>query len=76
MTCQHCKYQWCWICGGLYTYNHYSTGPCAGMQFKKVRYINNKCYKCKIVILTPVLSRVIFYIRKQNFYKCKKRGVI
>ena len=45
MTCQHCKYQWCWICGGKYTYNHYSSGPCAGMQFKTVKYINNKFYK-------------------------------
>ena len=58
MTCQHCKYQWCWICGGLYTYNHYSTGPCAGMQFKKVRYINNKCYKWYV----NNLSDYVFFI--------------
>jgi hypothetical protein len=29
MTCQHCHFQWCWLCQGAYTDNHFavSTGP-------------------------------------------------
>ena len=58
MTCQHCKYQWCWICGGKYTSSHYSTGPCAGMQFKRIKYIDNKFYKWYV----SHLSDYVFFI--------------
>lgn len=33
MTCGECKYQWCWICEGEYTENHYDKGRCKGNQF-------------------------------------------
>ena len=33
MTCVSCKYQWCWLCEGLYTYEHYKSGKCEGFQF-------------------------------------------
>ena len=35
MTCTNCKYQWCWLCEGQYSYNHYSSGQCNGLQFTK-----------------------------------------
>ena len=35
MTCASCKYQWCWLCEGLYTYGHYESGKCFGHQFTK-----------------------------------------
>jgi len=35
MTCGNCKFQWCWLCEGKYTYDHYSTGKCNGLQFVK-----------------------------------------
>ena len=35
MTCVNCKYQWCWLCEGQYSYNHYSSGKCQGYQFTK-----------------------------------------
>ena len=35
MTCSSCKYQWCWLCLGPYTYSHYSSGDCKGFQFAK-----------------------------------------
>ena len=35
MTCASCKYQWCWLCEGQYTYDHYSRGKCNGLQFVK-----------------------------------------
>jgi hypothetical protein len=33
MTCTKCKYQWCWLCNGKYTYEHYLEGKCKGYQF-------------------------------------------
>ena len=33
MTCSNCKYQWCWLCEGEYTYGHYDNGKCKGFQF-------------------------------------------
>ena len=35
MTCTSCKYQWCWLCEGVYTYGHYDSGKCKGFQFTK-----------------------------------------
>jgi hypothetical protein len=36
MTCRGCTYQWCWLCEGRYTSNHYSNlGVCNGLQFSK-----------------------------------------
>ena len=40
MTCTSCKYQWCWLCEGMYSYNHYSQGQCNGHQFTKANYIS------------------------------------
>jgi len=33
MTCVSCKYQWCWLCEGKYSYDHYRSGKCQGLQF-------------------------------------------
>ena len=35
MTCAECKYQWCWLCNGKYTSNHFYQGKCNGLQFYK-----------------------------------------
>ena len=35
MTCVSCKYQWCWLCEGQYSYDHYRYGKCEGLQFIK-----------------------------------------
>ena len=35
MTCSSCKYQWCWLCLGKYSYGHYTSGDCNGLQFAK-----------------------------------------
>ena len=35
MTCTSCKYQWCWLCLGQYSYGHYSSGACSGHQFTR-----------------------------------------
>ena len=62
MTCQHCKYQWCWICGGKYTIGHYSSGPCAGMQFRNIKYIDNKCVKWFVMNLSSYFIFMSFII--------------
>ena len=28
ITCRHCRYQWCWLCGQTYKPGHYKNGPC------------------------------------------------
>ena len=28
ITCRHCRYQWCWLCGMTYKPGHYKNGPC------------------------------------------------
>ena len=35
MTCVSCKYQWCWLCEGAYSYGHYNSGACQGHQFTR-----------------------------------------
>lgn len=35
MTCAECQYQWCWLCEGKYTVEHYQKGKCKGNQFIK-----------------------------------------
>ena len=39
MTCAECKYEWCWLCEGKYSYNHFSSGRCAGLQFVHRDYV-------------------------------------
>ena len=44
MTCYYCQFQWCWICGGTYTDDHYvpmNPFGCGNQQYaeKKVWYI-------------------------------------
>ena len=59
MTCTECKYQWCWLCEGKYTYGHYGdNGPCKGLQFKKINYLNELSKNEQIILRRrrPVLT--------------------
>lgn len=42
MTCQHCRYEFCWVCMGHFEgYSHFDKGKCKGMQnwsSKTVKY--------------------------------------
>ena len=35
MKCVECKYEWCWLCSGKYSSNHFYEGKCSGLQFFK-----------------------------------------
>ena len=35
MKCNNCKYDWCWLCEGPNTYDHYSSGKCKGHQYTR-----------------------------------------
>jgi hypothetical protein len=65
MTCTHCNYQFCWLCGGKYSDNHFSIlNPlgCPGMQFKNDKRVNKGKLIAKkvgigtgIVLTLPIL---------------------
>ena len=53
MTCVSCKYQWCWLCEGEYTYEHYKSGKCEGFQFVRADNIKEaKRRECCITLHT------------------------
>jgi len=62
MTCQSCKNEWCWICQGKYTYNHYEFGStCFGLQFTEnifVQYLFQSC----LFRWTQKFIMILFYI--------------
>ena len=33
ITCTKCNYQWCWLCNGKYSNDHFTQGKCKGYQF-------------------------------------------
>ena len=59
MTCTSCKYQWCWLCLGHYSYGHYASGACSGHQFTKA----NNLKEAKKGIKSVYYAR---HVQKQN----------
>ena len=41
MTCSNCRYQFCWLCMGEYSSNHFNRGMCKGLQ--NAREMPSKC---------------------------------
>eukprot|EP00826_Nyctotherus_ovalis_P052630 TRINITY_DN670_c0_g2_i5.p1 TRINITY_DN670_c0_g2~~TRINITY_DN670_c0_g2_i5.p1 ORF type:complete len:442 (+),score=76.24 TRINITY_DN670_c0_g2_i5:102-1427(+) len=60
MTCTHCKYQWCWICGNEYTSSHYDGifFGCPLLQFTNSDWSFGKIllFHFLAFILSPLLS--------------------
>ena len=56
MTCAECKYQWCWLCNGKYSYGHYTSGKCNGLQFYKP--VNEEDIK-RVLSQDPSKRRII-----------------
>ena len=73
MTCQNCKYQWCWLCEKTYNYEHYSSGQCTGHQFTRADNIKDltlccftiqslfPCFYAKITGIINIESKKIRY---------------
>ena len=64
MTCTNCKYEWCWICKGEYTPDHYDFGSkCFGLQYTSNRFSVRFCYTLKqIGMLFLILLIIILLI--------------
>ena len=41
ITCSKCNYQWCWLCNGKFTTEHFREGKCRGFQFFKPKDEND-----------------------------------
>lgn len=73
MTCVECKYQWCWICQGKYTYHHFEVGGgCAGLQFSDI--MDNCCclYLYKFLVIFYQSLFLIFLYSTYCFTKILK----
>jgi len=70
MTCTHCRYQWCWVCGEEYTSNHYS-GYFFGCPF--VQFTNRDWSLKRIVFyhLLIFLFSPLFSILSGFTFMCK-----
>ena len=56
MTCVSCQYQWCWLCEGKYSYDHYRFGKCEGLQFVKadnLKQAHRKYCSCTLHSILP-----------------------
>ena len=62
MTCSKCKYQFCWICGGKYSNNHYNNplSPCFRMQYSKSNSLFAR--NCFLRILKIIGCILLFFI--------------
>jgi hypothetical protein len=63
MTCQGCRYEFCWICMGRFTgYDHFSTGRCRGLQNWSSNWTKYGAYAgigvaaaAGVVVVTPIV---------------------
>ena len=63
MTCAECHFQWCWLCGGDYSSNHFNSGKCKGLQFYKPKNeeeIENKLKENAKLYKEPILETIFF----------------
>ena len=63
MTCAECHFQWCWLCGGDYSSNHFNSGKCKGLQFYKPKNeeeIENKLKENAKLYKEPILETMFF----------------
>ena len=74
MKCNNCKYDWCWLCEGPNTYNHYSSGKCKGHQYTRadnLKQANICCFTIRslfpffypeIIGVFPLNSMILRYL--------------
>ena len=61
MKCVECKYEWCWLCSGKYSLNHFYEGKCNGLQFFKPKTEEDiKNALDKNINKKPIISNPVF----------------
>ena len=89
MTCNACKYEFCWLCMQKFTSNHYQnnpTNPCAGRmftdrEFSKCRLCCLMCYGILLYLFFPIILIFILifilpiYYFFQTYSKIRTRTI-
>ena len=67
ITYVNCKYQWCWLCEGKYSYGHYDRGNCEGHQFTKADSVKQANRKTCCISFHTILPCFFTRARPINF---------
>ena len=80
ITCSNCQYQFCWLCLGEYSYDHFEFGRCSGLQYANCTICSNRIinflYQFLLVILKGAAFAIaspfvlVFYIYISFFKEC------
>ena len=83
MTCRHCRYEWCWICGGRWHDTEYHKGTlirfwhCGSIthppdtckrKFKQYMQIIGLVIAMPFILIISLGMRAVEYIRLENMY--------
>ena len=89
MTCRHCRYEWCWICGGLWSDKNYHSGTlirfwhCQSInyppdtckrKFKHYKYITGLVLAMPFILIFVFGLKAIEKIRLESLYPDKPNG--
>ena len=80
ITCPKCNYQWCWLCNGEYSVEHYREGKCKGYQFYRPKNENdiNLALQGKIVLSNSQRQEDVYYpdmVQIDNFAVMSNRPI-
>ena len=62
ITCTNCQYQFCWLCLGEYTYDHFDLGRCSGLQYAECTICSNRIINFLYQFLFVILKGAAFAI--------------
>jgi len=80
IICPKCNYQWCWLCNGEYSVEHYREGKCKGYQFYRPKNENdiNLALQGKIVLSNSQRQEDVYYpdmVQIDNFAVMSNRPI-